>query len=1263
MDLDVIRDKYMSYLWAIQKVPGDTASEKMKWIGKTADCSFECPELIKHPSLQSLMKVEIAVRQKQVNELTTALKSEDAMVVNRALKAKWYFNNSCVDIPAEYLSKNLFPHLSVNTRARVVKKLADCITDPLEAEIMLDELLNDYCIYNVCPLIAVCEEDFTLNIIEEWKLALPVNTAKKIFRKNPDLLIHYFKLLKPATLEERSPFPVNMMQYRSFLPKLVKTRVHDFAELVEMYETFPLPISLSNTCAEIFLKKGLQYLLKKPHLYINILPLKKINVDILESIFIDLLPEKISDCDMNKVIQYLKYYPESKKYELLHKSYLKKYNFKLLNYTKNINAALLQILPEKERIKQARIKIESEAKSMNHSNAMNCENTWICYLSIDEAIPALRKKINTENSSHKRVNIIREMIYACKINEKRKDNDESTNKKDAAVNEKDAAAEEKDALADTLKYFLDRHRNEEIMVYEGTMRQLLNSYDVPHLSKERHKVLFDIIKLFYVKFEHVTENITQAVIHFRLINNMPIDDLISMLIKTAENDHYVNFNLLIKYPQYERKCLDSFAKHFEEKYFDLLEKQNKENELKTLILYNFVDSMYNFNDRCDRKRTKIERLSIKDYPRLLSIIRGLISQTTSVEQGGCPFTRRKCQLNQVNVKNLLKIKEPQLEIESDSESSKIADVSTVTALALLKRNPQEILDNWEAYLTQCKSNYRNKITQRFVRATRWYKDIPIKFAERCMEELKEKCKDTKKNILPTLTILALLFYGNTLTKMLMPLIPKESKVDANHPEVNENYRLACHIPKLMILSNPPVSTELICNMCEGDYLSVTLGALTNASRRYNSSKAVALANKLSTMRVSVQKHGIRLMSQVVPEKSLISFLKEMWTNKTNCSIREVVFEEIQKIMHLMPVKDIKNLNNMMMDKIQLKDKKLLWLLKLPLRLPNYYILDYYNKRLQTIERLQVEGLNIEEAKEHVTILIREMSMSSVFNFINECLVGQIIKKYLFDVDVNLSKATRNFSLLYIFSGDSRNNIKERCKVLIESIDPIMKTQWNKTDSEYPYFFPHNNAVHLLIEDFVVKYVTEFYFATASTDMQLLDIMLELFSTILDPTQAPTPYLMLIYAKKLQEGRATNQPFACMINQYMPELIKIFSSSLVQFMGNSLNRFLDLTFKNKEEMEESKFDIIEYLIISDNRDSWLMAVTLFVVMALPNSLENREKRFIELIKMFRERKDPAVSSILHNYLNCLSINCSLNKCSELITTSSNYEASSLSSFDN
>ncbi|KAL6434754.1 hypothetical protein ACFW04_005158 [Cataglyphis niger] len=1184
--------KMQSDLRAIQAVPGNTASQKLCWIRKlTSYRASGDPEQLPR-ELLPILRIEIAVNEKKYEDITSALKSEDWTIVNRAFKATWFFDGSHKNIVnAEYFCEHVFPYVSMNTRGRIVTTLANRLTDPELAQQLFTKVASTYGIYNAYPLIVACDEDFVYKTVEQQKLVLPLGTVKKIFRKNPDLIVRYLKLLKPVNATERPPFPVDIHKYKFLLLKLVKKRPDAFAELFEMHEADPPKIILSNTCAEIFLKKGQRYFIKKPCLYINILPLKKINIELIESIFISLLPAKNSCFNTDEILKYLEYYPRNKRYKLLRESYMAKYGTELLDDDKNITPALLQILPTKERIEQARIKLEKEKlEKVQYNNTINkYERAWICYLPLNEGIPIIKEKISKASVNVDRLDLIFQMFYACKINE----ND--------------------DALIDSLKYFLNRHKNEDYLIFEETMIHLLRLFDIPQLNEKQNSHLFEIIKLFYVKYERTVEEMIEAIIHFRLIHNMPIDELIRMLLNIYSKP---NFNLLKKYPQYERKCLATFAEILQ----DLHNWQETRDDNEKAILHFFIEAMYDFNVRCKKSGTKIERMRIKNYDWLLNNIRTIISFENGLISG---------------VRKILEKEEP--ELYRSLYPTKFADVTTGKALALLKQNPQDILDNWEIYLNKCKKQYSCKKVQHFVRATRWYKDIPMRFVNYCMNYLLEHKKYKNKKVhnhrmTSTLTILAILLHGDALTKLIEPLIPTETTIDASHPDARENYELVRKLPLIMRLSNPPVPLELVAKLCEGDYLSIALATLTNVSRRTCLPKVLSFASKLYKMRVGARKHAVRLMYQIASTDELTEFLREMWTLENHHSIRQVIFEAVQRLLSMAPNPANWSLYCSITYTMRLKDEALLSQMKLLPSFPNEYVSKYFEIWLEVINDLELLGLDVQKTNQYTISFLKEIT-APVCNLLSENFAQDIIKKYLFIVDVDLSNAARSFSMLYLFPKDEAK-FTIRSKEFIDILHSVLKTHWDTTHPKKSCFFPYNNALHLFVEDFVVSYVNRFR-SNKSTDMQFIDDMLEIFSSVLLPTQDVRSYLLLTYAKKLQECTSTNKCFGLQFGQHLPELVKIFSPSLVYFMGKILNHFLDRVFEDDASLEEFKLTVIEGLIKADNTDSCFMAVTILSPMSLKNSSCHLVTRYKQLIVKFREMKNPAIISVLYDHLNMLN----------------------------
>ncbi|XP_018400858.1 PREDICTED: LOW QUALITY PROTEIN: uncharacterized protein LOC108778234 [Cyphomyrmex costatus] len=938
-------DLQMSYLRAIQKIPGDTANEKLCWIGRLAlyQSSSDLEQF--PPELLPILNVETAIKKKKHEDITFALKCEDSAIINRAFKAFWFFDGSHKEIVnVRYFFEHLFPYVSVNTRTRIVLTLAHQLSgkDPIFAQEIFTEMVSIYGIQIAYPLIIACNETFTYEIIVQKELVLPINIVKKIFYINPDLVVRFLKLLKPrelnATERNTTPFAIGIDRYKSFLPKLIKKRLEAFIELFEIHETSPPNIILSNKCAEIFLKKAQQHLIQKPQLYIRILPLKKINKDLMEKVFPGLLPTTISDFSTDNMLSYLKHYPRDKQYDLLSKSYKDKYNVDLLDETNNVTPALLQLLPVEERIKQAKIKIleEQNLEENRCQYLFYMENAWICYLPVNEVIPVIKEKLNKTTEKMDRIDLLLQMIYACNVN---KDND---------------------ALFDFLKYFLDRHKNEDRLVFTKIFDQLSEIYNLPYLNEKLISLILDIVQLCYVKHKFMPVMILVAIIHFKLIHNMPIEELIDMLL---ESNRRYEFNILTEYPRYERQCLVTFANQIKKKSF-------KEIYEKKYFFSKLFAAIYDFNNWYKKSCTKIEKMTIRDYPWLMDVIYEILrSGKNSI------------------LKNILQENEPELYCSWFPSNIPNACVTSGVAHALLKRDLPNILDNWEEYLANCMKDYNLKHVQRFIKATQWYKDLPIKFFERCMNYIYDKNTD---EISSSLVVLALLCHGDELTKLIDPFIPIETTIDINHPNAKNNYEIIKYLLLSMRLSNPPIPLDLIVRLCVGDYLSIGLYTLTSVSRRTSLPKVISIAQKLMSMDVTTRKHGIGLMYMITTMHELTDFLQKTWAIEKDHSVRQILFETFQICFLSDPNPETWSLYCQTVSTLSLDDEALVSEMKLFSKIPSEYVVRYLDLWLKTINDFQ--GLDDQKKNKYVAKFLATFT-ESIFNLLSEEFTENILRRF------------------------------------------------------------------------------------------------------------------------------------------------------------------------------------------------------------------------------------------------------------------------------
>ncbi|XP_014479881.1 PREDICTED: uncharacterized protein LOC106747110 [Dinoponera quadriceps] len=1173
------------YLSAIQKIPGDTAGEKLKWLGKlNLDQEMASGDIDQLPSeLQPILHVENAVRKKIYEDVTSALKSGDVTIVRRALQASWFFNGSCKDVVnVEYFRKQIFPYVSVNTRLHIIKTLALRLKDPQFAREMFTEVESTYGIQYALLLLMVCDDDFAYSTIVTKKVDLPLSVAKKFFRRNMDFMVRYLRLSDPAST---GSFRVNIHDYEVFLSKLVKKRLDAFVELYEMHQENPPRVELNNVCADAFLKNGMHHVLRRPHLYMKILPLKRISAARMEMIFPRLMPENAGSFDVDKLLKYLKYYPKEKRLDFLRATYKTKYNEEFLDTPKNVTPDILKLMPAEERIKHARIKMAEEENEFRDDDldVMSYETVWLCYLPTAESIPSFTNSMKTAMTPDERVGLMWRMLYTCSVN-----NDE-------------------DALLDFMKYFLTRHKNEEDWVYDRVLDRINVFYDLPRLSERIWAVLSDIIAMFFVKYGKATEVVILGLLHYRLLHDMPITETVEMVLKSQLKRGCVNFDYIFrKEPYCKRRFLVTCIELVEEKV-----KADKWKDHKNELVFSIVYAMYNFNEKYSKSRT-FESMRINDYPWLLRTLYQDVIQDAPYHY----YNR--------SVASLFRKHEPELYRSwfKEKKDDRIEYLKSGVTLRLLNQNTQTILDNWKEYLTACLTYYHDKNVHRFVRATRWYKDLPIWFLEYCWENLQQKKEGSY------LAIMALLLHGDTVAKLVEPLIPTETTVNISNENAGEDYAFVQNLPFVMKLSNPPVPLRLIGRLCEGDYLRLALSALTSVCRRSPLPEVMSFAANLSDKRVGVTKHGVRMMCLVAPVRQLETFLLFMWNKSKHHSIRALLLKSAQDLLFKNPNNHSWSLLKNLISTMDVTDNLLFSKLNANL-VPPEYAVNYIELLFDVIHDLWEKGLPVKETLSCITGMLK-MFTGPTCDQLPSSFVEKLMRRYLFHEVNDISNSTITIVCSYLLSVNETH--ETRMEIFSDIFKKEVKRGWDKKDPKKSSFYPVNYTVGCLI----CSFVTEASSVNRQVDTRVIGEMLDIFLSVLTPEMDPSSYLLLVYAQEQARTKSkTPEEYGLHIGRKIPELVETFSLMLVPLMTDTLKNLLNICHAfdgNLITEMQTRLGVAEGLIGAGNMESCCMAACL-----VSEYIPCRNVRYHELMSKLLNMNYPAVSCLLNERKNRIDYN--------------------------
>ena len=1186
------------YLDAIQTIPGDTPGEKFKWIANSIKQQLsvsnnleDAVEFEKIPKpLVPLVQIQAAImlnkkdpkNQSTYEAIAEALKSEDELIVNKALKASNFFNGTNENITNnKYFFENLFPYVSLRTRSRVIKTLASHLAPKHStlAEQFFLSVDSFYGIEQALPLLIACSESFVYNTIIEKRMVLSRKMVKLFFRKNPDLVVRYLRLSNPKTYSCAKKLPsVNIHDYSDFLVALVKTRLDTFAELFEMHEENPPRMLLSNKSVEVFLKDGKEYLERKTKLYIEILPLKRISNSYMEVIFPKVLPDNIKDFNTDNMLRYLKYYRQDKMAELFLRSYQQVYDKNIFEDSENITINLLEILSPEDRARQAKIKLESETEAYKESGNTV---TWECFLCIEESLPLFREEICKASSMDHRARLACKMMYSCKIN-----NNDS-------------------ALLEVLTYLKSKHCNEQPYFLFEVFRTLLKLYDLPQLGEDYWTILMDMILRAHARknllaLNNIGVSMIEAAIHHKIIQNQPFRELIDILIDIKIGMCDRHWNILQKYYNYERMCLEDCLNVVSQKYnLD----QAPWKDYRVEILFGLCSSIYYFNQIHVNEASRIERMTVKNYPWLLQAIEEIL-----------PMTRQSDIYIVAHLQDVLMRYEMDVYERFWPRNKKTVEIKISEALKILKRNPQEILDHWKQYLEACKENWNKQHMKHFVKATRWYKEIPIKFAKQCLQDL------TRNKDEVCLNILSILVYGETFSKIIEPMIPTNKTVDIYENYLRSSYDLTLQIAFGIKLANPPVPLTMLNKLCQGDYLPLALAALTNVCRRTNIMDVVSFAKMLSSQRVSVRKHGIRLMRIVASHDQLLNFFQAQWRIEENQSIREIMSLIIVKLFQKEPGHSTWILFSHTISLLALQDEKAcLKIVSIISSVPDHYVVDFIKQTLNMIDKLEKLGLHKDKVAEYTSIMLSHID-APICNLLPEYFIKDLIQRYLFhenqDISRNLSELVVTALLL-----PAEDKFDDRLKIFSSFFREVIVKSWNVPHPENPHFFPMNNALRKFID--VITHAVSY----SDKKLPLIDEILSVFMDTLNPLLDPTSYLILIFSKEQLSSKSPAQ-FGFNVSQKLSDLVKIFSPHFVFFMADILrNMPLSNSFKQYDKIDID-LGVIEGLLDVTTSTSALVAAQLMYSINTKEQQERRDKLIVRLMK----QELPAIKAIACEIVN-------------------------------
>ncbi|XP_074106771.1 uncharacterized protein LOC141532357 isoform X2 [Cotesia typhae] len=547
--------------------------------------------------MKPFVRVEIAKQLKEPEEIINALKSNDILMTNRALKAKWFFNGNNNSI--KLYREQICPFISLKLRRKIIKCLANNITNAIFAEEFYKEVASLYGEDQAQPLLIICSQDFIERCLDENNFQLKGRNMRFLFYKNPKIIINYLK--RCSNDEINKSIVYESLDLFNFLPRLIKKYDQDFVVIMVLYDHYTRCAKLSKTRSKIFLNKCKDALIKNGKLFLPILDLKSVSELLTKEQFSAMLetvyPDDIRRFIPYDILKYLEFFEKEDKFRILLTSFEKFYKVNPLNCSELIdNSTFLEILPDKDRFKLARI----QYKNITKDDFLG-ESFWISHLPLEESIPNFKARINSSTSSSDRCIYLRGLINTCIINY------------------------DTDELLKVLEYIWKRHKDEspedlmeifsnEIMDFHLNENRI---HLLEKLSQNHFDIIYKLMKMLHAKgvvdIGYRIFKLMKWVYRFDIMNNIE-NDKMNFIVDLFESDNY-GFYLLYNDLEFEIRFLKQLIK--------ALQSKNETNETYPTFqwIMNITCVIYGLN----RHLAVAKKMSLKDFPWILNGAKKILS--------------------------------------------------------------------------------------------------------------------------------------------------------------------------------------------------------------------------------------------------------------------------------------------------------------------------------------------------------------------------------------------------------------------------------------------------------------------------------------------------------------------------------------------------------------------------------------------------------------------------------------------------------------
>ncbi|XP_014208849.1 uncharacterized protein LOC106639655 [Copidosoma floridanum] len=1143
-----------------------------------------------------------------------SLESEDPAVNKVALAARWFFDGANSYVSAQYFTYKFLPRVSLRTRRAIARNLArSLLGHELKAEQFFEAIADAYGYKLAVPLLVACSPGFVYDKILEHKIILTVGMLDKLYDRQPSVALRYLQLANPKNEEnarDRKIIDVRVFTYDSFVPKLVKKHPRVFQQLYEL--TPDRALVLSKTRAGHFLRSLKDVLVEKPRVYLKLLPLelvsKTLDREQFERMFENLFDTDREAFDLEEMLDYLDHYEHGDRVKLIVEKYREVYKAefpidKWFCTTQKTKFAELLSAEEREAL--------AERNMQTHRDFPEMVKVIRSYLPPGKLLPGLKSEIRELSNPADREAVFVSMVVSCKV------------------------YRSPDHLLEVLNYYHNTHKNERMSTL-GAIFQALQFHwaTTVQLLDDRHwGTIMRIIghvhakgELFSTQLgatEWILENAARYYLSLGDESSCP-KETIALLLAIKVEHCFPNWNVVDGGGrELERRGMELMFSAASIKYPESHEVWKDSNRqvsvalevLKSIDAYN--KRHYPLTKRTMRRKSAEERRELEKGKWRIELVPWLESTVVKLlSDASARQSYRKRVLRELVEKSF-----PEFYASRISDPDEVQDIESGRAMALLRHDPRRILLNWEAYLQQAVDKLSmskgSRAARRFIAATKWHSEIPVRFVERSVARIKDR---------GYVIVLGILLEGDSLGKILLTTLDNVDevlKVDASEEGARDKFAHTKDILQALKLANPPILLGFLLRFVNSEFIQHAESTLTSLAQRVSAERMSNFSRRLTeSPKISAKKLGIRLYKLTAPLDEYFKFLKQQYEGETNPGLRFVVTKMILRVFEEAP-----NQRSWELARNAMRQSTANNLVALSSLFDNLgavhrlYLSDYVAEYLDTVEVLAAKGLPLGAKNNIVSSLIESLDAKRT-TFLSEEVVTRVLTGYFFNPGTpDVNRVAQRFAVAHYLLPAKENAFPKRLQVVAGLVKLILD-QYGQPDPDKPGYYPADESVH----KFFVSLVLELeYGQSPFRNRQVVDSFLKLLQASLKDHQAlPSRIRLSLYREYMLSRKMSAEDFGSRCVACARHFVDKYSNVVTHDVARSLKEIIG----EQRKAPSYQLGVVEGLTRSGDRVGSLLAVLLLGSLSVDADADNYEA----VIALLRGVKDDAVQAYLDMLLS-------------------------------